>query len=131
MEVSEQMLDPERRNQMIGNYMESSREANAPGSWDMANYYREKAIELAANPEQEQAIRDQTWAERADAIKEYYAARKVCAIYRDVCWKYWVFSNGNSARFEEVFFPTFDSGDREWGSKEMEHLFLTEKICNW
>lgn len=53
MEATEKKLSPEMLNEVAENFMEMSREMEAAGNHDMAQYYMEKAKEITAEADPE------------------------------------------------------------------------------
>ncbi|MBQ8621399.1 MAG: hypothetical protein IJ422_03695 [Oscillospiraceae bacterium] len=80
MEVTEQVMSPELREQLIDDCMEMSREAAAAGYEDMAQFYREKALALENGTEGsteqlgESSERQNT--EGGNDMQAYYEAKK-------------------------------------------------------
>lgn len=80
MEVTEEVMSPELREQLIDDCMEMSREAAAAGYEDMANFYREKAEALEngteGSPEQMGQSSEQQNTEGGRDMQAYYEAKK-------------------------------------------------------
>lgn len=80
LEVTEQTMSPELRDQLIENYLEFGREAEAGGHRDMAEYYQEKANELKTGDENTaggpETAGDRQAGETGRDMAAYYEAKK-------------------------------------------------------
>ena len=76
-ELSERVMDLERRERIAGEYLEASREAAANGLTDMARYYREKAAEVREDrPERPETASDEGNDGAGKDMAAYYEAKK-------------------------------------------------------